>query len=145
MTATAEQIESALLAPWVSPDGVTPPEWTGTDANNVAFENAPFDPPSDNVTPWMEVETSSGRQDAMDIALSAYQGSPTVTVSANVGMGQGRGAARQLLDMAAAMYRGRIFQAGSGPIYAYSFSNPTRTVGKDGWYRLSMQISFRSY
>lgn len=143
--ATADEIESALLAPWLSPDGVTPPEWTGTDADKIAFDNAAFDPPSDNVTPWMEVETSAGRQDATDISLSAYQGNPTVTVSANVGMGRGRGAARQLLDLAAALYRGRLITAGDSTLHAYSFSNPTQTVGKDGWYRLSQQISFRSY
>jgi len=146
MSATADEIETALLAPWQSPDdGVTPPEWTGTPPDLVAFDNSTFPPPSDNVTPWMEVYASAGRQDAVNIALTSNIGNPTVTVSANIGMGQGKSAARQLLDAAAALYRGRLFTAGTDTLHAYHFSEQVRTVGKDGWYRLSQQISFKSY
>lgn len=144
MAATSDQIEAALLAPWQSIANGGTGEWTGTDAALVAFDNADFDPPNDNSTPWMEAEASSGRQDALDVGVATYTGMPTLTVSANVEVGRGKSIARQLLDAAVAMYAGKILTAGTSSLHAYSISPPIETIGKSGWYRLSQQISFRS-
>lgn len=143
--ATMSEIKAALEAPWLSVANGGTEEWTGTALDLIAFGNSAFTPPADKYTPWMEVSVNPGRQDATDIGLYSNTGNPTVTISAHTALGIGEDMATQLLDMAAALYSGRIFTAGGSTLHAYSFSAPVETPGPNGWFRMSQQISFRSY
>lgn len=143
--ATMQQIKSELESPWLSVANGGTEEWTGTALDLIAFGNSGYTPPSDNYTSWMEVSVNPGRQDAADISLFSNVGNPTVTISAHTALGIGDGAATQLLDLAAGIYRARIFTAGGSTLHAYSFSAPAETPGPSGWFRMSSQISFRSY
>jgi hypothetical protein len=142
--ATSEEIESALLAPWQSPDdGITPPEWTATAPELIAFDNATFTPPTDGVTAWMEVSTNAGPQRAQNIGATDFIGNPTLTIAAHAELGKGKATARQLIDSAVAMYRGRLIRVSDSTMVAYSISSPV-PLPADGWFKLGVQISFAS-
>ncbi|PWC54383.1 hypothetical protein TSA6c_00520 [Azospirillum sp. TSA6c] len=108
----------------------------------MAFDNTDFDPsllPAGSA--WMEVSTSAGTRRKIG-AGDVYAGYPTVLVSAHTPIGTGKQRARQLIDAAASMYRERIFAVGGSKLWAYSFSQPME-LPRDGWFKLSMQISLR--
>lgn len=142
MTATADQIEAALLAPWLSvADGGTG-EWTATPYTNLAWDNATLDPATlSDQSAWMEVTTSAGVRRKAG-AGSVYTGHPSVLVCAHTPLGTGKRHARQLIDAACALYEERIFTVGPSKLWAYSFSQPME-LPRDGWFKLACQISFR--
>lgn len=141
MSATVDQIEAALLAPFLlTSDGGTE-EWTGSGYDAIAYDNAGFTPTG---SPWIEVVTSAGPQGALTVDVSQFVANPTVIVSAHTAIGTGKAAARQLIDTAYAIYRGRIIQAGGCSLHAYAFSQPVE-LPYEGYYKLSGQISFRLY
>lgn len=139
MAATVEQIEAALLAPWA--DGT----WTATDAGLIAYDNVTFVPPADNTTPWMEVSASGGRTNTLELDQGVI-GTPTVTVSAHVGQGQGKATARQLLDSASAMYQALgAIPVGTSHVRWRNDSEYVQTPAADGWYKLTFQVNFTLY
>lgn len=139
MTATVDQIEAALLAPFLTvADGGTE-EWAGTGYDAIAYDNASFTP---TTAPWIEVATSAGAQRAQDVQAVVLTGHPTVIVSVHTEIGTGKRAARQLIDEAHAIYRGRQLNAGTSSLIAYAFSQPVE-MPRDGYYKLVTQISFR--
>lgn len=142
MAATIDEIETALLAPWLSVENGGTGEWTATAQDAIAFDNAPLEPAALAAgTPWMEVATSAGLIRKIGVG-PVYAGFPTVTVSAHTPVGTGKRAARQLIDAAAALYRDRHISAGPSTMFAYAFSQPVE-MPRDGFYKLTMQASFR--
>lgn len=142
MTATADQIEAALLAPWLSVSDGGTGEWVATPYENIGWDNVTLDPAAlADQSGWMEVSTSAGTRRKIG-AGDVYASYPTVLVSAHTPIGTGKQRARQLIDAAAALYRERIFTVGPSKLWAYSFSQPME-LPRDGWFKLSMQISFR--
>ena len=135
MVATFDQIEAALQAVWDA-------GWTGTA--NVSNSNAVFDPTSLPAgSYWVETETSSGQQQVLSLDDSFWS-MPTLAVTVHIPLDIGKPFATQVLDMAAALYRGVQITAGTSTMRAYSFSKPM-PVPKDGWYSMSMQISFKLF
>jgi hypothetical protein len=140
MSATFDQIETALLAPWVAVADGGLGQWDLTAAP-VAWENVEFDPASQLA--WMKVTIDAGQQTALTVD-DAYTGTPVMMIEAFTPLGQGKQAARQLLDTAVAMYRGVQIKAvgGGATLRMYSVSR-IMPLPYDGWFRLAVQISFR--
>jgi len=140
MAATLDQIEAALLAPFISvADGGTG-AWTAT--SYVAYENVDFNAHSIS-DPFISVVTNGGASTRVGVSNVEF-GNPVVTISAFTPLGTGKASARVLLDTAAAIYRDVHFEAGTSNILAYSFSAPVE-LPHEGWYRLSQQISFKLF
>lgn len=140
MPATVDQIEAALLAPFLSVANGGTGAWTATDY--VAYENVDFEADKRS-EPFIAVVTNGGRSDRVGVSNVEF-GNPTVTISAFTPLGTGKATARQLLDTAAAIYRDVHFEAGTSNILAYSFSAPVE-LPHEGWFRLSQQISFKLF
>lgn len=139
MSATVDQIEAALLAPFLTVADGGSQEWAGTGYDVIAYDNASFTP---TTAPWIEVVTSAGAQRAQDVQAVVLIGHPTVTIAVHTGIGSGKQAARQLIGEAHAIYRGRQIMAGTSSLIAYAFSQPVE-MPRDGYYKLATQISFR--
>ena len=134
--ATFDEIETALLAPWtpIADGGLG--QWTATP---VAWENVALDPAT--LDAWMEVTIDPGQQKALTID-DVYVGTPVMMISAHTKPGVGKQAARQLLGAAVAMFKGIQFVAGTSTLRMYSVSRIV-PLPADGWFKLSVQISFR--
>lgn len=134
--ATFDQIETALLAPWVSVADGGLGQWTATP---VAWENVDFDPSS--LTAWVEVRLDAGQQAALT-ADDVFTGSPVMMISAYTKPGAGKQQNRQLLDTAIAMFKGNRITAGDASLRLYSISRMMQ-LPEDGWFKQAVQISFR--
>lgn len=144
MAATLEQIEAALLSPWVPIADGGLGLWAETDQSAIAWDNLTFDPTTLPAgTPWMEVSTSAGSLRRVGVG-NLYFGTPTIIISAHTPLNTGKTGARALIDTAAAMYRDRQFIAGNSPMFAYAFSQPVE-MPFSGYYKLSLQISFKLF
>lgn len=140
MAATVDEIESALLAPFLLTSDGGSEEWTGTGYDAIAYDNASFTP---SAAPWIEVVTSAGRQSRLGVG-PVYGGHPTLTVYAHTAIGTGKAAARALIDEAVALYKGRVITAGSSTMQLYSYSPPVE-MPADGYYKLGCMMSFRLF
>lgn len=137
MAATISQIESAIQAAWDA-------GWTLTPAGTVWAANVAFDPTT--LAPgsfWVETDIAGGPMRAMT-ADDVFVGTPTLTVTVHTPLGTGMTAAAQMLDAATAIYQGISLVAGTSTLRPYSFSRPVE-VPRDGWFNVSMQISFRMF
>ena len=135
--ATFDEIETTLLAPWVSVADGGLGTWTGAP---VAWENVDFDPAV--LDAWMEVTIDSGQQRALTVD-DAYVGTPVMMICAHTKLGIGKQVARQALDAGVAMFRGvqLVTPGGSARLRMYSVSRMVK-LPYDGWYKLAVQISF---
>ena len=141
MAATFEQVEAALLAPWVPIADGGLGEWTATPY--VTYENVDFDTKDFGDGPWMRVEINGGTRRTVDMSATQY-GWPEVYIAAHVPLGRGKAQARALLDAAVAMYAGRLFTAGTSTIKEYSISQPVQ-LPADGWYKLAVNINMHLF
>ncbi len=141
MAATYEQVEAALLAPFVPIVDGGLGEWTAT--NYVTYENTDSDTEDFGGSPWVMVEVNGGNRSTVDMSKTRI-GSATVFIAAHVPQGWGKAAARTIIDAAIAIYEGRIFTAGTSTIKEYNISRPVQ-LPSDGWYKLAIQISFNVF
>lgn len=146
MAATYEQVEAALLAPFVPIADGGLGEWSAT--TYVAYENVDLDTEAfkgsgSNQVPWVLIEVNGGQRNTVDMSQTRI-GSATVIVSAHVPQGWGKASARAIIDAAIAIYSGRLFTAGTSTIKEYSISRPVQ-LPSDGWYKLAVQISFNVF
>lgn len=141
MSATYNQLEAALLAPFVSVSDGGLGEWSATDI--VAYDNVDFDTNEAQGKPWLRISVNGGSRHINTMGFE-YRGNPVVTIEAHIPLGWGKSLAWQIIDAAENIYHGRTFTVDNSTLIVRSISQPMQ-IPSDGWYKLAIQISFNQF